>query len=289
VHQNSFFFHNLTFQVRDIIQTRIMALPERAHLGAINALLLSHPNETNFPVVSVAADRQLLGVVSRDSLQALLKRELIKRFPEHEHTANRQRRLSRLVNSTSVSIAAPAPSTNLDEIEISAPAAASASSNALADLGDEAVDLQSAYGDELCEIFVGIPFEALPVRLLLDTSLVHVHMLFISLQLQQAYVTEFGQLVGRVTRTSLCQTFSISQYTPSQRKVFELASQAQAKQESTALRTRARRRSRAQSTSSADGGRISISIGPVATNYRPPQLRSTESGSSDTAAPQSSA
>lgn len=57
-------------KVRDIMQTKIAALPELASLSAINALLLSYPTDQSFPVVS--SDRFLLGSIRREKLEVLL-------------------------------------------------------------------------------------------------------------------------------------------------------------------------------------------------------------------------
>ena len=85
----------------------------------------------------------------------------------------------------------------------------------------------SSYTDELRHVELRIPFESVPVRLLADTSLVDVHKLFISLQLQTAYVTQYGQLVGQVTRRALCETLSVSPHTPSANEVHLLAQHVQ--------------------------------------------------------------
>ena len=68
----------------------------------------------------------------------------------------------------------------------------------------------SQFSAELANEIVSIPITPLPVRLLADTSVVHMHMMFISLRLHEAYVTEFGKLIGVVSRAELCQLLNIS-------------------------------------------------------------------------------
>ncbi|KAL6073000.1 Chloride channel protein 2 [Balamuthia mandrillaris] len=63
-----------------------------------------------------------------------------------------------------------------------------------------------------------LPVKPAPVQLLVSTPLPHVHMLFITLRLSEAFVTEKGSFLGVVTRTDLKHTVGAHQFAISRMK-----------------------------------------------------------------------
>ncbi len=240
------------------MQPNIVALPERCSLASIDVLLSTYPDAV-FPVVS--KELFLIGLVRRSKLEVLLKHEVAIRHPDYFHVADRTNRLAAMrasfIISSSFSVSAASAASQPAGEQMTSGAAADPSSPSelhVISLDDDPLaygrapstptnapikkstashttprtrNLQrfdySAYTDELRQIEVRIPHQSVPVRLLADTSLVHVHMLFISLQLQSAFVTKYGQLIGQVTRRALCETLSVSPHTPSANEVALLA------------------------------------------------------------------
>ena len=168
--------------VRDLMATKIIAVTESTNLAAINTLLQVY-SDVYFPVVS--KEMYLLGVVNRSQLETMLNQAVVASHPEFVYMTQRKKRLDDLRNNLGIF-------TNLNQ-------------------GTEEMFVDySQFSAELANEIVSIPITPLPVRLLADTSVVHMHMMFISLRLHEAYVTEFGKLIGVVSRAELCQLLNIS-------------------------------------------------------------------------------
>ena len=166
--------------VRDIMCTKIPAIPEKCNLSAIYSLLQVY-SDSIFPVVT--RDYFLLGIISRAKLENLLSDFMARVHPEITSFALKRKKIDDFRNRHGI------------------------------DVQSKTEDINAEFNPnfkELASVVVSIPYESVAVRLLADTSLINAHMMFISLRLQEAFVTEFGKLIGVVTRLDLCEILNLT-------------------------------------------------------------------------------